>query len=210
MFCICLHNFPATLDHKPPGLCEHSPINSKIQHKARQSPLCFLSPNTAAPRDAITASQRKPIRNSIFPVEGKLRALIHTMKASCMMLQQAAEAAGARDAEPLRSAALAPMGRAPLGSSVSWAMVTPSGHCLRRGQRPTEGKTCCRPPNLATLKNQWGFLKCICMYTHPTHLPIESSSTVTNTTNDLPSFNFKSHAFFKQTWEKSFPEVLLA
>lgn len=33
MFCTHLHNFPATLEHKTPGLRERYPVNSNIQHK---------------------------------------------------------------------------------------------------------------------------------------------------------------------------------
>lgn len=146
MFRICLHNFPATLDHKRPGLCEHCPINSNIQHKPRQSPTRFPCPNTSAPPDAIPARQRRHTTNSVFPVEGKLRAQTQAVKASWVMLQELR-------GPGMRSSALAPMGRTGpgecwAGSGVSWAMVTPSGRCLSRGRAQPRGKHAANLPTL--------------------------------------------------------------
>lgn len=93
------------------------------------------------------------IRNSTFPVEGKQRALIHMVKANCEMLQRAAEAAEARDAKPLRSAALVPMGRAGYGErdpAPAWAgrWWHPVAAAWAEGSAQLRGK---HPANLPAL-----------------------------------------------------------
>lgn len=145
------------------------------------------------PRDAIATSQRKPIRKSIFPVGGKQRAQTQALRRAVCYCSGGCRG---RAAEPLRSAALAAPGRAGPGPGRAGRWWHPAAAARAQGSAQLGGKRC-QPPNFATLQHEWGFFKCMYMYSQPPPPPYQPSSTVTNMTNDLVSFSFKSQFFNK-------------
>lgn len=128
-------------------------------------------------------SQRKHKRNSIFPVEGKRRAHIHAVEASCAMLRRAAEAAGARDAEPLRSE----RDPAPVWAGRWWH---PAAAACAEGSAQLRGKHAANLPTLSLYKISGDFNVHLYVHTSPQYQP---SSTATSMKNEFLSSNSKSH-----------------